>query len=88
MGNPLNAMNSGSGLYKLGAVDAEFAPTDIEVAHIEAQLVGPDLGDAEKQLLSVAGDEQEERKALLAQSAAYDAIADGRYPSLFVWVTP
>lgn len=75
----LQALNSGSGLYKLvklGHVEATYAPTDIEVAHIEAQFIGPDLRDAEKELLQIAGSEETERKALLDRCAQYDAILD------------
>jgi hypothetical protein len=75
----LQALNSGSGLYKLvklGTAQATYAPTDIEVAHIEAQFIGPDLRDAEIELLQIAGSEEVERKALLDRCAAYDAIVD------------
>ena len=75
----LQALNSGSGLYKLvklGHAEATYAPTDIEVAHIEAQFIGPDLRDAEKELLQIAGSEETERKALLDRCAQYDAILD------------
>ena len=75
----LQALNSGSGLYKLvklGHAEAIYAPTDIEVAHIEAQFIGPDLRDAEKELLQIAGSEETERKALLDRCAQYDAILD------------
>ena len=75
----LQALNSGSGLYKLvklGHAEATYAPTDIEVAHTEAQFIGPDLRDAEKELLQIAGSEETERKALLDRCAQYDAILD------------
>ena len=75
----LQALNSGSGLYKLvklGHAEATYAPTDIEVARIEAQFTGPDLRDAEKELLQIAGSEETERKALLDRCAQYDAILD------------
>ena len=75
----LQALNSGSGLYKLvklGHAEAIYAPTDIEVAHTEAQFIGPDLRDAEKELLQIAGSEETERKALLDRCAQYDAILD------------
>ena len=75
----LQALNSGSGLYKLvklGHAEATYAPTDIEVAHIEAQFIGPDLRDAEKELLQIAGSEETERNALLDRCEQYDAILD------------
>lgn len=75
---PLHATPaSGSGLYKLvklGNNGAMHAPTDLEVARIEASFMGPDLHDSEKALLQISGNEEEERKALLERMQAYDLM--------------
>lgn len=73
---PLHATPaSGSELYKLVKLrndGAMYAPTDLEVARIEASFMGPDLHDSEKALLQISGNEEEERKALLERMQAYD----------------
>ena len=76
-GATLAALNSGSGLHKLvkmGSAASSYAPSDVEVAHIEAQFTGPDLLDSAKELLQINENEEAERKALLDSMQAYDEI--------------
>lgn len=71
------AVGSGSGLYKLvklGNNGSMHAPTNVEVARIEASFMGPDLHDSDKELLQISGNEEEERKALLERMQAYDMM--------------
>lgn len=71
------AARSDAGLYKLvrlGNNGAMHAPSDVEVARIEASFMGPDLPDSERDLLRIGGDEEEERQALLERMQAYDLV--------------
>lgn len=73
----ISALNSGSGLYKLvkmGSNASNYAQSDVEVAHMEAQFTGPDLLDSAKELLQISENEEAERKALLDSMQAYDEI--------------
>ena len=50
------------------------APSDDEVARIEASFMQPELLQQERELLSINGGEEQERQSLLEQMQAYDLI--------------
>eukprot|EP00227_Mantoniella_beaufortii_P021325 CAMPEP_0197584266 /NCGR_PEP_ID=MMETSP1326-20131121/6942_1 /TAXON_ID=1155430 /ORGANISM="Genus nov. species nov., Strain RCC2288" /LENGTH=326 /DNA_ID=CAMNT_0043148617 /DNA_START=480 /DNA_END=1456 /DNA_ORIENTATION=+ len=76
-GSDAGSAAAGSGLYKLvklGNNGSVYAPSDEEVARIEASFMSPDLHDAEKELLTISGNEEDERRALLERMQAYDLM--------------
>lgn len=78
-GATLAALNSGSGLHKLvkmGSAASSYAPSDVEVAHIEAQFTGPDLHESAKELLQSSASEEVERRALLDRMQEFDMVMD------------
>jgi|TARA_B100001142_G_C14285341_1_gene636681 hypothetical protein len=61
-------------LVTLGKNGLLYAPSDADVAHLEASFIGPDLRDLDNSLLRTGGNEEEERKALLERMRAHDLI--------------